>query len=179
MKEKKKEKHGSRRRAQKHMVKKTQPEKNNRPVKASKTLFVNGGAADNMAIRLRATTPASESTSLKFGCVKKMFYIYSSVSPDGPSRRIPDISAWPTVSSSREARCREAAPSTCLCIFFVFPFFSPPPSCYCRSTLTSRPCHGSMLAFLFLTSRDCIAAQLGGTGPVPPSWLAGRRGGSP
>lgn len=44
---------------------------NNRPVKASKKLFVNGGAVDNMAIRLRATTPASESTSLKFGCVKK------------------------------------------------------------------------------------------------------------
>lgn len=46
--------------------------------------------------------------------------------------------------------------------------FSPPPPCYCRSALTSRPCHGSMLAFLFPTSRDGLAAQLRGTGPAPP-----------
>lgn len=53
------------------------------------------------------------------------------------------------------------------------------PLCYCGRALTSRPCHGSMLAFLFPASRDCIAAQLGGTGPVPRFRLAGRRGGSP
>lgn len=39
---------------------------------------------------------------------------------------------------------------------FYFHAFSPPSSCYCRSALTSRPCHGSMLAFLFPASRDGI-----------------------
>lgn len=49
---------------------------------------------------------------------------------------------------------------------FYFHAFFPPSSCYC-SALMSRPCHGSMLAFLFPESRDRIAAQLRGTGPVP------------
>lgn len=58
--------------------------------------------------------------------------------------------------------------------------FRSPPSCYCRGALTSRPCHGTMLAFL-LPSRHVTTAlhNSGGTGPVPRPWLVGRRGGSP
>ncbi len=44
-----------------------------------------------MAIRMNTTASALESTSLKFGWVKKMFYLYSLVSPDDPSTGIPHI----------------------------------------------------------------------------------------
>lgn len=80
--------------------------------------------------------------------------------------------ARPTVCSSVEE-------SSAVDGFFCSRVFFLPPSCYCRSSLTSRPCHGSMLAFLFQASRDSIAAQLGGTGPVPRLRLAERGGGSP
>lgn len=63
-------------------------------------------------------------------------------------------------------RRRVAVGSSAVDGVFYFDAFSPPSSCYCRSALTSRPCHGSMLVFLFPASRDRIAAQLRGTGPV-------------
>lgn len=43
-----------------------------------------------MLIRLNTTAPAWKSTALKFGWVKKMFYLYS-VSPEDPRSRIPNI----------------------------------------------------------------------------------------
>lgn len=129
-----------------------------------------------MVIRHNTTVPAQECTSLKFGRVKKYLFILLRLS-GGNAQENPGYSARPTVCSAEETRWRNEAPSMG---FYISPFdiFSPPSSCYCN-TLTSRPCHGSMLAFLFPASRDRVAAQLGGTGLVPRPRLAEPRGGSP
>lgn len=165
-------KHGPHRRAHNHMSRKTQPEQTINHY----TAYLSRSSGGKMVIRHNTTVPAQECTSLKFGWVKKKIYLYSSVSPDERRRRIPDIQLdLPCAVRRRLGGEKKRRRRLCIFVLSLFPL---PSSCYCN-TLTSRPCHGSMLAFLFPASRDRVAAQLGGTGLVPRLPLAGPRGGSP
>lgn len=105
---------------------------------------------------------------------KKMFHTPPRLSGD-QIRGIPKICLDLPCSNRRWVGVGSGAVDGVL----YFHAFLPPSSCYCRSALMSRPCHGSMLAFLFPASRDRVEAQFRGTGPVPLRWLAERGGGSP
>lgn len=110
---------------------------------------------------MQLDTTKPQTTTLRFGWVEKKeeknCSIYTPPCVRGEPRQ-GDLgrSARPTVCARPGARWRKAAPSMgsrCSRRFL------PHPSCYCRGSPSSRPCHGSMLAFLFPASRDCIAAH--------------------
>lgn len=117
--------------------------------------------------RAASGQPADESTTFKFARVrkrkkKKAIFYSRSLLESRAARARSFSSPYRAFPGGGSAGGRHTVDGS-----WWFFCLSSPPSCYCRLALTSRPRHGSMLAFLLPASRDPIAAQLGGMGPNP------------